>query len=133
MTAKVPWIQFLTLSACEPARCSLDADRNVVESGAERVAHLPKLFHIIEHAGGGLLPHSRQERCASQLLHVLLVSSNVSQHGLDLREQIEAVNLHGLGVLVVQRVRAGRVRHDAVSVHRSRHSSKLKILPRIIA
>ena len=80
----------------------LDARDDIVQSGAERVAHLPKLLHIVKHGGGRLPPDSRPERRAPQLLHVLLVGSNMSQHGLDLCEQVEAVHLHSLGMVVVE-------------------------------
>jgi hypothetical protein len=70
---------------------------------------------------------SRHERRLPQRLHILLVGSNAPQHGLVLREQVEAVNLHSLGMVVVRPFSVGRVLHDIASVHYSWYSNNLNI------
>jgi hypothetical protein len=102
MSASLRPEHLLALNASEPARRFPDACHDIVETSAERVACRPKLLHIVEHRIGGLPPDSRREGIAPQLLHVVLVGSNASKHGLDLREQIKAVDLHGLGMVVIE-------------------------------
>ena len=68
------------LNASEAARRFPDACHDIVETSAEGVACRPKLLHIVEHRIGRFLPDSRREGIAPQLLHVLLVGSNVSNH-----------------------------------------------------
>ena len=102
MKAMPPYCSLLGSSARDPARGFLNAYHDVVQSGAERVAHLLKLLHIVKDRGRGLPPDSRREWPVPQILHVLLVGSNVSQHGLNLREQVEAVDFHRLGMFGVE-------------------------------
>jgi hypothetical protein len=110
----------LALNASEPARRFPQACHDIVETSAERVACRPKLLHIVEHRIGGLSPDSRREGTAPQLLHVVLVGSDATKHGLDLREQIKAVDLHGFGMVAVEPFWVGRVLHDIARVRCSR-------------